>query len=78
MFIAKGRMAKNTLRYRVKRQDRHLKNGGAWVDLQFKGDSNRWSRIKRYRTLNGALTALLRKSGHDLENITDLIVAKLS
>ena len=65
MFVPKGRMAKHTHRYKVRRQKRkNCPKKDNWANLMFKGDDGRWRRVKRYKRLNNAYKALIRKFGY--------------
>ena len=76
MFIAKGRLAGHTFRYRVRRQRRPKRRIPPWANLMFKGDDGRWRKVKRYKTVNRAYGILLRLTGHKID--VEKIVAKLS
>ena len=73
MFVPKGHLAKNTFRYRVKRQKGKFNTG--WANLMYKCDDGRWRKVKRYKTVNGAYGALMKKTGHKID--VEKIFAKL-
>jgi len=77
MFIAKGRMAKHTFRYRVRRQKGTVGKGKKpWGELERKDDDGRWKLVKRYKTVNRAYGVLLKLTGHKID--VDKMFAKLS